>query len=267
MMEKMLFSANNIMFRYNHHRAIDDVTFTIDEGEFVGVIGPNGAGKSTLLRLLAGFLTPSKGSVAFSGRNLNKYDRRELARNIATLPQLTETPFSFTVKDFVMMGRYPHAQKGFFYEKKEEDFVDDVMDTMEISHLRERRIDTLSEGERQKVFLSQCIVQDPKALLLDEPVSHLDIRHQIQTLDVLEKLHSEGLTVIMVLHDLNLASEFCSRVMLISKGRIMSDGDPRSVLTFQNIEAAYDAVVIVKENPLSGKPFIVPVSKKYLEKR
>jgi iron complex transport system ATP-binding protein len=265
MMEKNLFSANNIVFRYGHHTAIDDVTFTIDQGEFVGVIGPNGAGKSTLIRLLAGFLSPGKGSIIFSGRNLDEYNRGELAQNIATLPQVMETPFSFTVEEFIMMGRYPHSRKGFFYEKKEEDFVEDVMDTMEISHLRGRPIDTLSEGERQKVFLSQCIAQDPQALLLDEPVSHLDIRHQIQTFDVLEKLHNEGLTIIMVLHDLNLASEFCSRVMLISKGMVMSDGDPRSVLTFQNIEKAYDTVVIVKENPLSGKPFVVPVSRKYLE--
>jgi iron complex transport system ATP-binding protein len=265
-MGEVLFSANNIIFRYNHHTAIDGVTFTVDQGEFMGVIGPNGAGKSTLLRLLAGFLRPSEGTIAFSDMNLNEYDRREMARNIATLPQILDIPFSYTVEDFILMGRYPHAQKGFFYGEKEEGFVDDVMDTMEISHLRGRRIDNLSEGERQKVFLSQCIAQDPKVLLLDEPVSHLDIRHQIQTLDVLEKLHSEGLTIIMVLHDLNIASEFCSRVMIISKGKIKSDGDPRLVLTFQNIEEAYDTVVIVKENPLSGKPFVVPVSKKYLEK-
>jgi iron complex transport system ATP-binding protein len=265
-MEKNLFSANNVVFRYGRRTAIDDVTFTIDQGEFVGVIGPNGAGKSTLIRLLAGFLSPGNGSIKFSGRNLDAYNRGELAQNIATLPQVMDTPFSFTVEEFIMMGRYPHSRKGFFYEKKEEDFIFDVMDTMEISRLRGRRIDTLSEGERQKVFLSQCIAQDPKALLLDEPVSHLDIRHQIQTFDVLEKLHNEGLTIIMVLHDLNLASEFCSRVMLISKGSVMSDGDPRSVLTFQNIEKAYDTIVIVKENPLSGKPFVVPVSRKYLEK-
>ncbi len=140
------------------------------------------------------------------------------------------------------------------------------METMEISHLHGRGVNTLSEGERQKVSLSQCLAQDPKVLLLDEPVSHLDIRHQIQTFDVLEKLHNEGLTIIIVLHDLNLASEFCSRVMLISKGRIHADGDSESVLTFQNIEKVYDTVVIVKENPLSGKPFVVPVSRKYLEK-
>jgi iron complex transport system ATP-binding protein len=265
MMEKKLFSANNIVFRYNNHTAIDDISFTIDQSEFVGVIGPNGAGKSTLLRLLGGFLKPSEGSISFSGKNMNNYDRRELARNIATLPQQRDIPFSYTVEDFILMGRYPHAPKGFFYEKKEVEFVDDVMDTMEISHLRKRRIDNLSEGERQKVFLSQCIAQDPKVLLLDEPVSHLDIRHQTQTLDVLEKLHGEGLTIIMVLHDLNLAAEFCSRVVLISKGRIKSDGDPRIVLTFENIEESYETVVIVKENPISGKPFVVPISKKYLE--
>lgn len=267
MMETSLFSASHVVFCYSHTTAIDDITFTVDQGEFVGVIGPNGAGKSTIIRLLAGFLRPNKGFVAFSGRNLDEYDRRELAQNIATLPQATDTPFSFTVEEFILMGRYPHAQKGFLYEKKEEEFVVDIMETMEISRLHGRRIDNLSEGERQKVFLSQCLAQDPKALLLDEPVSHLDIRHQIQTFDVLEKLHNEGLTIIMVLHDLNLASEFCSRVILLSKGKIHSDGDPRSVLTFQNIEKVYDTVVIVKENPLSGKPFIVPVSKKYLKKQ
>jgi iron complex transport system ATP-binding protein len=266
-MGKVLFSADHIVFRYEHNAAIDDVSFTINQGEFVGVIGPNGAGKSTLVRLLSGFLRPDEGSIAFFGRNLNEYDRRELAQSISTLPHATDTPFSFTVEEFILMGRYPHAQKGFFYGKKEEDFVVDVMETMEISQLRGRRMDALSEGERQKVFLSQCIAQDPKALILDEPVSHLDIRHQIQTFDVLEKLHNEGLTIVAVLHDLNLASEFCSRVMLISKGVVMSDGDPGSVMTFRNIEEAYDTVVIVKENPLSGKPFVVPVSRKYLKNK
>ncbi len=265
-MEKPLFLANNIIFHYNHHTVIDEITFTVNHGEFIGIIGPNGAGKSTILRLLAGFLRPNKGFITFSGRNLDEYERRELAQNIATLPQATDTPFSFTVEEFILMGRYPHAHEGFLYEKKEIEFIEDIMENMEISHLHGRRIDTLSEGERQKVFLSQCLAQDPKALLLDEPVSHLDIRHQIQTFDLLEKLHNEGLTIIMVLHDLNLAAEFCSRIILISKGRINADGDPKSVLTFQNIEKVYDTVVIVKENPLSGKPFVVPVSKKYLGK-
>lgn len=266
-MESFLYSVNHLSFCYNRRAVISDMSFAIAQGEFIGVIGPNGAGKSTLIRLMAGFLHPEDGSIVFSGRNLSSYSRRELAANIATLPQVTETPFSYTVEEFILMGRYPHAQSGFFYHKGEEDFVEYAIETMEIPHLRGRRIDTLSEGERQKVLLSQCIAQDPKALLLDEPVSHLDIRHQIQTFDVLDKLHKEGLTIIMVLHDLNLASEFCSRLMLISKGVLMSDGDPQTVLTFQNIEEAYDTVVIVRENPLSKKPFVVPVSKRYLRTR
>jgi len=266
-MENPLFSVKNISFRYDHHTAIDNITFTVNHGEFIGIIGPNGAGKSTIIRLLAGFMKPNEGFIVFSGRNLQEYERRELAKNIATLPQATDTPFSFTVEELILMGRYPHAQKSFRYEKKEEEFARYVMETMEISHLHGRGIDTLSEGERQKVYLSQCLAQDPKALLLDEPVSHLDIRHQIQTFDVLEKLHNEGMTIIVVLHDLNIASEFCSRLILVSNGRIHADGNPKSVLTFQNIEKVYDTVVIVKENPLSGKPFVVPVSKKYLEKK
>lgn len=265
MTEGTLFVIDHVVFSYDAKRVIDDVSFAVTPGEFIGVVGPNGAGKSTLLRLMAGFLRPDKGFITLLGRNLKDYTRRDLAKTVATLPQTTEIPFPYTVEEFILMGRYPHARPGFLYGVEEKGFVDQVMETMEIQHLRGRRINTLSEGERQKAALSQCLAQDPKVLLLDEPVSHLDIRHQIQTFDLLDKLHREGLTIIAVLHDLNLASEYCSRVMLISKGTVMSDGSPGSVLTFQNIEKAYDTIVIVRENPLSGKPFVIPVSRRYLK--
>ena len=266
MKEPTIFSVRNLAFGYGLHQVLRDVNLDVTSGEIIGIIGPNGAGKSTLLRLLAGYLKPNEGSIAFSGRDLKDYNRRVLAQNIATLPQAIETPFSYTVEEFVIMGRYPHAPKGLQYERHHVDFTDDVMEAMKIMHLRGRRLDALSEGERQRVYLAQCLAQEPVALLLDEPVSHLDIRHQVETLDMLEGLHEEGLTIVMVLHDLNLASDFCSRVMLLAKGTLQAAGSPETVLTFQNIEQAYNAVVIVRENPISGKPFVIPVSKKYLKK-
>jgi iron complex transport system ATP-binding protein len=266
MTEAGLISIRNLGFGYGQHKVISGISLDIAKGEIVGIIGPNGAGKSTFLRLLAGFLKPVEGSIAFRGLDTKAYDKRRLARHMATLPQAVDVPFSYRVEEFILMGRYPHAERRFRYGDEEEAFVSGVMGTLEITHLRGRRIETLSEGERQAVYLAQCIAQDPEVLLLDEPVSHLDIRHQVHTLQMLEDLHSEGLTILMVLHDLNLAAEFSSRIILLARGTVYADGEPSEVLTFENIESAYDTVVIVKENPLSGRPFIIPVSRKYLKK-
>ena len=155
---------------------------------------------------------------------------------------------------------------GFGYGRGEAEVVRDVMERMGIGQLSGRIVNTLSEGERQKVYLAQCIAQNPKVLLLDEPVSHLDIRHQMQTLELLTVLNEKGLTILMILHDLNLASEFCSRILLLSQGKVFADGTPEATLTYQHIEEAYGAVVVVRENPLSGKPLVLPVASKYLNK-
>jgi len=261
-----LYSLRNVSFGYAHDEVLHEVNLDIYEGELIGIIGPNGAGKTTLLRILSGYLTPHRGVITFTGRNMSEYDRRSLAHYIATLPQSIEIPFSYTVEEFIIMGRYPHAGKGFTYGENDRQFVENIMQVMNIELLYGRAIDTLSEGEKQKVFLAQCLAQDPRVLLLDEPVSHLDIRYQMHTLEILQNLHEEGLTILMVLHDLNLASEFCSRVILLSQGRIYTDGIPSMTLTYQNIEQVYNTVVLVRENPLSGKPFVIPISKKYLKR-
>ncbi|MCX8110538.1 MAG: heme ABC transporter ATP-binding protein [Syntrophorhabdaceae bacterium] len=265
MNRQVMLSIENVSFSYAKKEVIHNISLKIEEGEFVGIIGPNGSGKSTLLKISAGFLKPDKGEVYFLGRDIKEYDTKELARHIATLPQSVEVFFPHNVEDFIAMGRYPHIRRGFFKEKeKERELINDIMETMDIQYMEGRRITDLSEGERQRVFLAQCIAQDPVLLLLDEPVSHFDIRYQIKTLETLENLNKDGMTVVIVLHDLNLASEFCTRIVLMSEGKIYKEGSPHDVLTFQNIEEIYRTVVIVKENPISGKPYIIPISKKYL---
>lgn len=266
MSKEILYSLRNVSFGYTDDEVLREIDLDIYKGELIGIIGPNGAGKTTLLRILSGYLIPQRGQVIFTGRNIREYDTRNLARYIATLPQSLEIPFSYTVEEFITMGRYPHAIKDFHYGESDREFVCDVMRLMNIESLYGRKVDALSGGERQKVFLAQCLAQDPKVLLLDEPVSHLDIKYQMITLEILQSLHAEGLTIIMVLHDLNLASEFCSRIILLSRGHIHIDDTPPVTLTYENIEEVYNTLVLVRENPLSGKPFIIPISKKYLKK-
>ncbi len=259
-----LFSVKDVSFLYGPTAVLKDVALDVFAGEMVGLIGPNGAGKSTLVRLLAGYLTPAAGTIRFHDRELKTYEPKTLSRHIATLPQNVDVPFPYTVQEFVAMGRHPFSRRRFSYEEDDDRTVSMTLDMLGLSHLRGREMGTLSEGERQKAYLAQCIAQEPAVLLLDEPVSHLDIRHQLRTMEWLEELHGEGLSIVMVLHDLNLAAEFCTRIILLADGRVFADGTPEETLTYENIEAVYETVVVVRRNPYSGKPFVMPVSKRCL---
>jgi iron complex transport system ATP-binding protein len=266
-MTERVFSARDISFAYDSVKVLHGVNTDVQSGEMVGIIGPNGAGKTTLLRLLSGYLIPENGTIELFGKDLRTYEKRMLAQLVATLPQTIATIFPYTTEEFILMGRYPHFDKRLGYGRGEAEVVREVMQRMGIGQLSGRIVNTLSEGERQKVYLAQCIAQNPRILLLDEPVSHLDIRHQMQTLELLASLNEKGLTILMILHDLNLASEFCSRILLLSQGKIYADGAPEATLTYQHIEEAYGTVVVVRTNPLSGKPLVLPVAKKYLNKK
>lgn len=264
MKEKRLFSIKDVSFSYNEKNVLKEISLEIDEGDFAGIIGPNGSGKSTLLRVMAGFLRPEKGYVLFKGRDIRDYYIKDLARDIAVLPQSIDIFYPYRIEDFIAIGRYPHLKWNVSKRTEEKDFVEYVMDIMEISYLKGRRITELSQGERQRVFIAQCIAQNPSVLLLDEPVSHFDIKYQMRTLEILESFNREGMTVIAVLHDLNLASEFCKKLVLISEGFVYTEGEPHEVLTYKNIEDVYKTVVVVKENPISRKPYIIPISKRYI---
>ncbi|MFH0796515.1 MAG: ABC transporter ATP-binding protein [Candidatus Omnitrophota bacterium] len=246
---------------------LKDINFRIAPGELVGIIGPNGSGKTTLLRAITRILKPRKGSIILEGKNIWQMGFQELARKIAVVSQGFETGL-MTVEEFVLLGRIPHYEKFQFLEtKKDIEIAEKCMTLTDTFKLKDQFMGEISGGERQLALISRVLAQEPKLILLDEPTAHLDITHQVGILDLIKRLNREfGLTVIMVLHDLNLASEYCRRLILINEGRIHRIGQPEEVLDYRIIEEVYKTVVIVEKNPLSSKPYILIVSEEVRKK-
>ena len=246
---------------YVANTVIRGVSLEINKGDFLGIIGPNGSGKSTLMKLMTRVLSPDKGRTLLEGRDVQELKLKDLAQKIAFVPQDTFISFPFTVEETVLLGRIPHLGRLQFETKKDFLAAEKAMELTDTASLKDKYIDELSAGERQRVFIARALAQEPSLLFLDEPTSHLDIGHQIQMLDLLKRLNDKnGMTVFLVLHDLNLASEYCDRIILLENGRIFKQGGPKEVLTYQNIETVYKTMVIVKENPVSLKPYVLLVS-------
>jgi iron complex transport system ATP-binding protein len=257
-----ILNVKNLVCGYSEIDIIKDISFKINPGEFIGIIGPNGSGKTTLFRSISGILRPKQGQIFYKDRNIYKISTRELAKEISVIPQMLEIPFSFQVDEFVLMGRFPHSGRFLSQKTRDIEVLEKVIYLTDISSIRERKMSELSGGERQRVILAQGFAQEPEIMLLDEPTSHLDIAHQIQVLDLLKRLNRNNkLTVIIVLHDLNLAGNYCDRLIMLNEGKIYKEGTPQDVLTYQNIEYVYNTTVIVKENPLNHKPYVFLVSK------
>lgn len=230
---------------------VRDVSLSAGTGEVVGVVGPNGSGKSTTLRCVYRALRPSGGAVLLDGRDLLSLPPRESARRLAALTQDSHVEFDFTVTEVVAMGRLPH--KGAFDRDtgRDRDLVADSLRRVDAGHLAERSFLTLSGGERQRVLVARALVQEPDVLVLDEPTNHLDIRHQ---LDVLALVRGTGLTVLMVLHDLNLAAAYCDRIHVLDGGRVVAGGKPVDVLTPDLVEAVFGVRAHLVPHPVSGVP-------------
>lgn len=256
-----MLEIQNLTCGYDGKEIIKDVSFSVKKGDFIGIIGPNGVGKTTLFRALTGILRPFKGEVIYNNTPIRKIPLRRFACEVATIPQFIEIPFGFTAEEFVFLGRFPHL--GRFRSPRPEDFriTEEALALTDTRQLRLKKIFELSGGERQRIILAQGFAQKPKLLLLDEPTAHLDITHQVWIMDILKKLNKEqNLTVVLTLHDLNLASEYCQQLILLDNGKISKKGGPEEVLTYQNIEEVYKTVVVVEKNPISGKPYVLLVS-------
>ena len=242
-----LVELKNICFSYNSSSKdepefqLSDIHLTIDNGEFISVLGPNGSGKSTLLKVITGLLNPAQGSISLDGQDYRNVSRKNLARVIAFVPQSSLTIFPFSIYEIVMMGRTPYLNM-FGYEKKEDrDMVMEAIDLVDIAHLKNKGINEVSGGEAQRAFIARAIVQQPRLILLDEPNSHLDIKHQLSIFNLIKNLNeTKGVTVVSVSHDLNLAGYYSSRVILMKDGKIAEDDRTDTILTKENIQKVFE---------------------------
>ncbi|MBP6920816.1 MAG: ABC transporter ATP-binding protein [Candidatus Omnitrophica bacterium] len=256
----VLLNMQKVFGGYACRDVVSNVSLAVNAGDILGLIGPNGSGKTTLLRLATRILSPRAGEITFSENDIFGMPLKEFCRNVAFVSQDVATNFAFTAMEIVLMGRIPHLRRLQAETKKDISIAENALALTDTLHLRDKEIDELSAGERQRIIVARALAQEPRLLFLDEPTSHLDIGHQIQVLDLLKKLNqTQGLTIVMVQHDLNLAASYCSKIALLDSGSVFKYGTPDEVLTYQNIEAVYKTVVLVGQNPLTKKPNIVLV--------
>lgn len=260
------FSINKFSCGYPGRFVLKDITFDIVRGSFTGIIGPNGSGKTTLFKGISGELRPLAGNSTLNGRHIQDMNLKEKAQNIAIVTQNIEAG-NMSVEEYILMGRFPYRKHFQFFETKEDiEIAEKYIELTGISHLREKNMNALSGGEQQLAGIARALTQQPELLLLDEPTSHLDITHQVQILNLIRRLSETlGLTVLMIIHDLNLAGEYCDQLVMMQNGSVRLKGTPHEVLNYKDIEAVYNTVVITRTNPVSGKPVVFLVSEKTLK--
>ncbi|MEF3302775.1 heme ABC transporter ATP-binding protein [Paenibacillus sp. GYB003] len=234
---------------------LHDISFSVNEGETLGIIGPNGSGKSTLLKLVSGVDHPDGGDVRLNGKPVRAYSRKELARWLAVLQQDALPPVGFTVREVLEMGRYPFQNWLGDEPEDSSGLIDGILEQLRLTPFAERTLEHLSGGERQRVALGKVMAQQPRLLLLDEPTTYLDIGYQMQMMDTVRRWQAEQrLTVVAVLHDLNLAAQYCDRLLLVHRGRVAKIGTPWEVLERSLIVDVYETEPIVVEHPVTGAP-------------
>ena len=230
------------------------------EGELTVILGPNACGKSTLLKALARVNPLKGGKVFLDGLPLSKMKSRSIAQILAMLPQTPEAPTGLTVADVVARGRYPHQSLLRSWSEKDEAACVEAMEAANVLELSERPIEALSGGQRQRVWIAMTLAQQTPLILLDEPTTYLDITHQIEVLNLTKKLHSEGHTVAVVLHDLNLAFRYATHAVLMKEGRIIAQGDPQEIVTAELIQEVFDLESVICDDPCTGTPLVVPAA-------
>lgn len=239
---------------------LHDINIDFKKNRFYSIIGPNGSGKTTLLKNIARTLKPYKNTVFIKDKDVLNLKNKELARKLAVVPQDSNLDINFSALDIVLMGRAPYFSK--FQEESKNDYAiaKHAMELTNTWKFRDKSINQLSGGERQRVLIARALTQDTDVILLDEPISNLDIHHQIEILDTIKSL-SKKITVIMVLHDLNFAAEYSDCIILVNSGRVVIQGNPREVFTEENIKKIYKINVCMVENPVTGKPYIIPIGR------
>lgn len=260
----MAIAANNLSHSFGEDLILRNVSFQVPKRDFFIIIGPNGSGKTTLMKIIAGILTSQNSELKILNRSINQYHRKALARTIAFVPQMLFVDFPFTVTEIVLMGRSPYLGILGLEEKEDMKIARKAIAFTGLENLAHRKLDQLSGGEQQRVFIAKAICQEPDIILLDEPTASLDLAYQVRIMDLMEQLKTEkGITVVMVSHDVNLAAMYADHLLLLHKGQVLCQGLPDEVITYQTLEAAYGCTLLVDESPLGKSPRVTLVPGKY----
>jgi len=254
----------DLIFKYGDMEILKSINIDIEKKDFSGIIGPNGSGKSTLLKNISKILQPESGVIYYDRKLLNEYNAQELAKSMAVVPQETRINFDFSIYDLIMMGRNPYQDRWGRIKEEDKKIVKRSMELTDTFKFKDKNINELSGGEQQRVIIARAIAQQPEVLLLDEPTASLDINYQREIYSLLSYLNNKlDITIVAVSHDLNLTGQYCDKIILLNNGDIFVTGTPEEVLTAKNISEVYNTEVIVKENTLTGKPYVTIVPKTF----
>jgi len=251
--------VERVSFAYDTGRpALRALSLDVSSTESVAVAGPNGSGKSTLLRIVSGVLRPDRGTVHLDGLPVSRLSAQQIARRIATVEQRRPMAFDFTVREVIAMGRLPHRRRLARESAADRRAIEQAMELADVHHLAERSIRAVSGGEQQRVYLGMAMAQEPRTLLLDEPTTHLDLRHQVQFMAIVRERSHEGMAVLMAIHDLTLAAQAADRILLLREGEMVAAGRPNEVLTHANVRDVFRVAAIVEEHPGLGCVCVIP---------
>ncbi|MFB8206864.1 MULTISPECIES: ABC transporter ATP-binding protein [unclassified Streptomyces] len=257
-------AARGIRVGYGGRTVIDGLDVEIPSGVVTTIIGPNGCGKSTLLRTLTRLLKPAGGAVVLDGEDIASLRTRDVAKKLGLLPQAPVAPEGLTVSDLVARGRHPHQSWLRQWSSDDADIVRRALALTGVADLADRPVDSLSGGQRQRVWISMTLAQGTDLLLLDEPTTYLDLAHAIDVLDLVDDLHESGCTVVMVLHDLNLATRYSDNLVVMRDGSVLAQGHPRDVITAELLEEAFGLRAMVIDDPVGDRPLIVPIGRTHV---
>lgn len=252
-----MLKIEKLKFGYTDTEVIKSITMSVEKGKFVCIIGPNGSGKTTLIKNVCQLLKPKSGSIKMSGISVLKHKPKAFAKMVAVVHQGSNSAFDFNVEEAVLMGRYPYVKRFHSETQKDREIALEALKLTDTLHLKDKSLHTISGGERQRVMIAKALAQEPDLLILDEPISNLDIKYQIEILKLCQKLNqTKGITILMTLHDINLASRFADEIVIMKSGEIHHQGLPRDVITKENIKKVYDVDVIIQSAPY---PMVIPV--------
>ncbi|WP_412057617.1 ABC transporter ATP-binding protein [Bartonella sp. DGB2] len=244
-----MIKVENLCWNAGGKAIVNNVSFSVKRGEFLGLVGPNGCGKTSTMALLAGLNLPHRGNVYLKGQPLKSYNRRQIACHIGFVEQHADTSDNITVRQAVELGRTPHLSAFSPFAQPDEAVVNNALSKVNMTALADRAWNTLSGGEKQRIHFARALAQEPSIMLLDEPTNHLDIQHQLHLLDLVRQ---QNLTVVAALHDLNHAAQFCDRIMMMKQGQLVAIGSPKDVLTTQRIADVFHVCAQVNEDEDGG---------------